>query len=163
MTRGELRWNVKTSFRTYVRAIEDGAETWLSDAGELRGNELVFVQDAANSEVDPADPSSGVIRYLGRVRFSGYRGMLMVNLADPWVELGTESLVLSIDASPPGTTPRRIDIATATPHAPVVRGTTLAWIHLPVVSTSAGAGLLGGVYREGEELDDLHFSVGSSM
>ncbi len=159
---GEFRWNLKASFRSYVGGIEDGAETWLSDVGALHPDELVFVQDPTEAGVDAVDVTAGVLRYLGRVRFSGYRAMLMVNITDPWVHLDPGGVTVSVDVASQETAPRRVDIARGPSLAPVVDERALAWGPVPLALTSVGATILGGVYREGDALDDAWFSFTSS-
>lgn len=146
---GELRWNIKQSFRDYVAELPDGAETWTSEVGATVNGDLVF--PVAELALDHSSPLPPIFRFAGAIRFDGYGGMLRVDLRDPWVEAGEESSTITVDAAPPGLAPRRTPIATA-PGRPA-RLDDGSWVWFPEITTLtvAGAALLGSVYPPGTE------------
>jgi hypothetical protein len=144
---GELRWNIKQSFRDYVGELPDGEETWTGDAGGILDGDLVF--PAAGMTVN--EDSGRIFKFTGAVRYAGYRGMLRVDLRDPWLEVGPTSAVLTADTAPPGASPRRTRIAEAAGQPDLTDAGAATWRPDSTTLTAAGAALLGSVYPPGTE------------
>ncbi|MBB6407189.1 HtaA domain-containing protein [Arthrobacter sp. AZCC_0090] len=159
-TSGDLSWNVYSRFRDYVRSIPDGTEEWLRGDGRIEQQAVVFHLDPASS-YDP-DRGTGVIRFHGSIRFRGYRGMLHVTISDPWVEVTSGHMVLSVDSSSSGA-PTRVVFAEAIPTKPVRTGEGLRWSGVPAALTDDGSGLLGNVYPVGTDLDPFDFWIPSEQ
>jgi hypothetical protein len=155
---GELRWNIKQSFRDYVAELPDGKETWTSDIGGIEDGDLVFPAVAMTAD-NPESTHTRTFKFGGAVRYAGYRGMLRVDITDPWVEVGEASATLTADTSPPGVPSRRTAIA-VTDGAPT-RGEDGAFDWHPTSTrlTASGAALLGSVYPAGTEAAGFAFHV----
>ncbi|MCU1478842.1 MAG: hypothetical protein JWQ64_3535 [Subtercola sp.] len=158
---GSLEWNIKTAFRSYVAAIPDGTEQWLSPHGALEPSTFRF--DLVDDSAFDADSLTGSLRFAGAVRFRGYRGALLVSIADPVLEIEGDRILISVDIATPGTAADRTPFAVAVlPQTPTPNHSdsesdtwraALVW-HVPQSRLSAEGGmLLGSVYREGTELD----------
>ncbi len=150
-----LTWNIKGSFREYVRSLPDGVETWTGDAGRMEPEALVFDFDGT----EPNDTGRRILRFRGSVRFQGYRGALRVDISDPWVEETATGTVLTADTAPAGTGPRRISIATV--HEAAHAGPEGRADHVRAATrlTVEGSALLGSVYPPGSEADPVIYRV----
>jgi hypothetical protein len=155
--RGELRWNVKSRFREYVRSLPDGAEVWVGGPGRLDRDSITFLLNDA-SGYDP-QTHSGTIRYSGSVRFSGYRGALRVDISDPWVEVGAQLTHLTANISAKGLEPSRVPVASARTTGPSSGPDRLVWSDVPTLLTDQGSVLLGNVYAPGSDADALNYWV----
>lgn len=147
---GELRWNIKQSFRDYVGELPDGAEVLLGEAGGDDRGDLVF---PATEVVTLSEKGDLVLKFAGGVHYEGYRGMLRVDLRDPWIEVAPEGgASITANIAPESSEPHRVALAVASRQpSPVDRG--WEW-HVAATSlTAAGAALLGSVYQPGAEAD----------
>lgn len=144
---GDLRWNVKQSFRDYVGALPDGTEEKSGAVRESEDGDLVF--DAVRVDAGDAGDATTFL-FEGGVRFRGYRGMLHVDLRDPHVSVTAEGASLSVDTTPPGSFERRIVVATAD-GGPTRTADGWEWDAAVTRLTAAGAALLGGVYEPASE------------
>ncbi|CAN5201295.1 hypothetical protein BH09ACT6_BH09ACT6_04850 [soil metagenome] len=151
--RGELRWNIYTRFREYVKSLPDGREQWLSGEGGLESDAVVF--ELEPSSYFDSEQGSGTLKFVGSLRFSGYRGMLYVTVSDPWIVITPEKIEISVDSSSSGD-PARLVIAESIAGGPVRARARLNWSDVPTELTEDGSVLLGGVYSAGTSLDDLH-------
>lgn len=154
---GQLRWNVKESFREYVRELPDGEEKWTAEVGGITDGDLVFPAVAVSLDAETAVPPT--FKFGGGVRFTGYRGMLRVDIKDPWIEVGEAETSLTADTAPPGVPPRRTVIATVPGRPAVVEGGACVWHPESTALTAAGAALLGSVYQPGTEAAGFSFEV----
>lgn len=152
---GELKWNVKSRFREYVRSLPDGAEIWVGGPGRLDPDSITFLLSDA-SGYDP-ETHSGTIRFGGSVRFSGYRGALRVDISDPWIEIGAQLTYLTANISAKGLEPHRVQLASTRTTSPTRRPDKLVWSEVPTVLTEQGSVLLGNVYAPGSEADELSY------
>lgn len=143
---GELRWNIKDSFRDYVAELPDGAETWTGDIGGIDGHDLVF--PALGIESNP-ESGEAILKFGGGVRYAGYRGMLRVDIADPWIELDGAGGTLTANTAPAGVPARRTVIAKVT-GKPIRTGEDgWEWQAASTSLSASGASLLGSVYPPG--------------
>ncbi|MFD9503483.1 HtaA domain-containing protein [Streptomyces sp. NPDC060035] len=146
--RGVLRWQVKTSFVHYVRAIAAGT-CEVADGAELDADGVFqFPLTEASPNAD-----GWSLRFGGGARFSAHHGFLDVEL---------RGLELTLPADPRGgalgvMTARgdRLTIATMAPVCPAEGNGVIRWIGLVPCLTDAGAELFGGVYSPGSELAPL--------
>ncbi|HKP08647.1 MAG TPA: HtaA domain-containing protein [Microbacterium sp.] len=153
---GALRWNVKQSFRDYVGELPDGEEVWTGAAGGISDDgDLVFPAVEMILGTRPEDDLRFVFE--GGVRFAGYGGMLRVEIRDPWLEVGESTSALTVDVAPPGSTARRVAIATLEGRPQMVEGGVVVWNPGSTALTAAGAALLGSVYPPGTEADGFGF------
>lgn len=154
---GELRWNVKQSFRDYVSELPDGEELWTGTLGGVVDNNLVFPSIAVTLDGEPGH--SPVFKFGGAVRYSGYRGMLRVDLSEPWVEIDTEAATITANIAAPGLPERRATIATAVGKPTVLEDGTCVWHAQRTTLSAAGAALLGSVYPPGTEAAGFQLHV----
>ena len=154
---GELRWNIKQSFRDYVAELPDGVEAWTSEMGSTTDGDLVFpVVEMIVTEDSVLTP---IFKFAGSIQFVGYGGMLRVDLRDPWLEVGEELTTISADSAPSGVPPRRTPIATLEGGpAPTEEGAWV-WRTESTLLTVAGAALLGSVYPPGAEAAGFQLHV----
>lgn len=143
----ELRWGVKTSLMRYVRSLPDGViET--SDGAEI-GEADVFRFPFVERGRD------GVLRYAGRLHWSGYGGLMDAELSSPWIALGPEPM-LSFDVRLPDMPLERWTIATVD----VAEVSPGVWEGTRVRLTADGALTLGALqYHEYQQVDDIAFSA----
>jgi hypothetical protein len=148
---GELRWNIKQSFRDYVGELPDGEECWIGPVGGIVEQDLVFTAVAVS--FDPETPTDGgVLRFGGAVRYAGHRGMLRVDISDPWIELGPgDAARLTANTAPSGLPERRTVIATVAGRPARLADNTWEWNTDTTTLTSGGAAVLGSVYPPGTE------------
>ena len=154
-TTGELRWNIKQSFRNYVSELDDGKEQWMAPTGGIHDGDLVF--PAVNVRVGAAGDL--VFAFGGAIRFSGYHGMLHVDLADPWVEVDAEGARVTADVAPPGSAERRITVAKAKGAPTSIPNESWEWAVDESTLTSQGAALLGSVYPAGTVAEGFRMTV----
>lgn len=145
-----LDWGVKQSLMRYVRMLDDGTievseDAELSAEGTFR---FPFVEVGAD----------GILRYCGRVHWSGHHGLMDASLSSPWIAL-SPAPALSFDVELPDMPLERWTIATmkATETQPGV------WAGTEVRLTSDGALTLGALqYHEYQQVDDLTFAAPAS-
>lgn len=155
---GELRWNIKQSFRDYVAELPDGEETWTGRIGGIVDGDLVF--PSVELDIDDASALPATFKFGGAVRYVGYRGMLRVDIGDPWVEVGESSASLTVDTAPPGVASRRTTVATVDGTPDRDGHDVFVWRPEHTRLTAAGAALLGSVYPPGTEAAGFVLRVG---
>ena len=129
-----LRWPVKGSFVSYVRA--SGGTVQPEPAGE---GEFVF----------PRTSDGTRLAFEGEASFEAHHGMLRVRLTDPEIELSGTTGSLSVRDHEDPNRDGRITIAkvnVAEPGPP---------LRLTVSVTTLGSRLFGDVYKPGEALDPI--------
>jgi hypothetical protein len=154
-----LLWPIKTSFVQYIRGMADGICQVQDGADESASGAFVF--PSADLAPPDVDPRRGVVfRFRGTVRFTGHHGMLSVVIADPWLECGPESTVLSVVE--PTRLPdrsRRRPLATLDPvHASPSGGVPEGWPEWDDPAPRLedwGAMLFHDVYPLGSRLDPI--------
>ncbi|WP_066285366.1 HtaA domain-containing protein [Arthrobacter sp. B6] len=154
---GELRWNIKSRFREYVRSLPDGAERWISGPGGIEPESIAFGLDSASSF--DSRSGLGILKFAGSIRFEGYHGALRVDISDPWIEIEGEKTQLTVNRSPQGLSPSRVAIAIASTLPASTSADRLTWEDVPTALTQHGSTLLGGVYPPGSEADPCSFWV----
>lgn len=166
VSRAELAWGVKESFRSYISgSIANGEWTTENGAGYETPN---FLWATDTGSVD-ADLGSGEIAFIGSVHFTGHGGALAMDIADPVIEFDGDDayLLLNIGATdnadeeaPEGGEVRaaklQLDGAldTQTDQLSITEATTLL--------TSAGANAFNGEYGSyaaGDEMDPVSVSA----
>ncbi|WP_052337035.1 HtaA domain-containing protein [Nocardioides alkalitolerans] len=152
-----LRWGIKTSFIDYVRRMPGGRGTVGEGATPVGSHEMLFALDAAPP---PAEATAGAVRawaFRGDVRFTGHGGMLFVRVANPWVVLGADEAVLSIED--PYQTPDapRLPLVTMRLRSdPAAEADGLeAWFSTEVRLTPEGVELFNDVYQVGEAFEPV--------
>jgi hypothetical protein len=130
-----LVWGIRTSFREYVAALEDGR----------------FVVDGAEADEDGfAFPRSVDGAFGGRVRITAHGGALDVTLADPRIEPDGTRVVLTADTGDGRLAlVRLLDVADATTFAED------GGVAADVALTIEGAAWLGGVYNPWARMDPV--------
>jgi len=157
-----LVWPIKASFVAYVLGMDDGELAASDGATVSAGNIFVFepapVSAAANATANAnafdASTRQGTLQFRGDVRFSAHFGMLSVQIADPSIEFGAESAVLT--AASDG---QRIPLATLALPEASTHDSQLSWHGVVPRLSKAGSSLFNGVYPPGEELDPLDITV----
>jgi hypothetical protein len=139
----ELRWNIMSRFRDYVREIPDGAETWVSESGGIHEGELIFIAE------DRVGLKDFPWRFKGAVRYEAYRGALRVDISDPEISAVDDGILITVNTSPPGVAEYRIPLASTTSSS---ASDQKVWAASTALTTE-GAGLFGGVYQSGEPAD----------
>lgn len=98
VSRAELAWGVKESFRSYISgSIANGEWTTENGAGYETPN---FLWATDTGSVDE-ELGSGEIAFIGSVHFTGHGGALAMDLADPVIEFDGDDayLLLNIGAT----------------------------------------------------------------
>lgn len=132
----ELEWGVRGSFLAYVDALPDGEVR--AEEGATRAGEVFHLPGQRIGE--------DLFAFEGRLRFSGYGGVLDVALEDFRVRLTGHGGEITTAVSG-----MRVPIASlraATDEGPVRRFDTVAL-------TDDGAAILGGVYSPGAPADPV--------
>ncbi|MCU1480916.1 MAG: hypothetical protein JWQ19_1702 [Subtercola sp.] len=145
-----MQWNIKAAFRAYVSAIPDGTEQWLSSAGSTTADAFHF--DLTDASGFDFDTNTGRLVFAGAVRFRGYRGALLVSIADPVLDVGPAGISISVNTASPGTESDYLLFATAEASI-TVQPHGVSWHAASPRLTAEGGMLLGSVYPEGTELD----------
>lgn len=148
----ELRWGIKESFREYVLALNDGSESLSSDVTKDEHGNYLFRADP-DGACDAT--TGGPLKFQGSVLLSGYRGMLIVRVRDPWIEATSGGMRLTVmHPSYREKTTERLALAelveAGTKEIDGVRYRTLASRLL-----SFGVRTFNDVYQVGTELDDV--------
>jgi len=103
-----LRWGVKQSFCSYVRAT--GGVIDVSDGAALHDDgAFAFAASAGDLVLDAEGRLSGAASFAGAVTFQTHGGALSVHLADPAIEISGASGVLTVADGPDRA--RRVAIA----------------------------------------------------
>lgn len=156
-----LVWPIKASFVAYVLGMEDG-ELAAADGATVSATQVFTFEPATASASPTASPAfdaatqRGTLAFRGDVRFVGHFGMLNVRIADPAIEFGPESIVLTAATGENG---ERIPLAILALPAPAVSDTLIAWHGVIPQLTTPGSDLFNGVYPRGQELDPLDIEI----
>lgn len=151
-----LSWGVKQSFNRYVDASPDGQRDAGIGATQMPDG-TYFFEFADASDFDP-QAGTGVIKYLGAVRYKAHGGVLFVVIAEPWLEFNDGSAELSvIHPEAMQERDRRLSIATLDVQN-AQQGLPLGWNGLQAHITQAGVDLFNNVYAPGEAVDPVRFS-----
>jgi hypothetical protein len=142
-SRATLTWGVKQSFRNYVESAGGAIETG-NGAGRADDGAFTFAAAPDNALSLGADGKpTGQGRFSGEVRMNAHGGMLKVNLADPWLEIGPEGTALTVIdnglRNPRRVEFARLDLAAAT----MGDDGELA---IPVALSNDGCAILGDHY-----------------
>lgn len=152
-----LRWGIKASFIDYVRRMPGGRGTIGEGAVPVGASDTLY-------SLDPAPPTSaavdGALRawaFRGDVRFTGHGGMLFVRIANPWIVLGEQEAVLSIEDPYQTEGAPRIPLVTMQLRSdPAAEADGLeAWFSSDVRLTPEGVPLFNDVYQVGEPFEPL--------
>lgn len=147
-SRGVLRWQVKTSFVHYVRAVAVGT-CEVADGAELDADGVFqFPLTEASHDAD-----GWTMRFGGGARFSAHHGFLDVELRG--LELALPADARGCALSVMTAQGDRLTIATMAPAAPAEGNGVIRWPDLVPCLTDVGSELFGGVYAPGSELAPL--------
>jgi hypothetical protein len=154
-----LLWPIKASFVAYVLGMDDG-ELEAGNGATVSASHVFAFEPAPTSGSSTggttfdASTRQGTLRFRGEVRFTAHFGLLSVQISDPFIEFGTESVVLSA-----ATDGQRILLATLTLPEAATHDSHLSWRGVVPRLSSAGSSLFNGVYPPGQELDLLDITV----
>ena len=152
----ELVWNVRSSFRAYVTAVE-GTIDVLDPASH---DDLAFVFPATPG--DSGDDGT-VLKFEGGVRFTAHAGAMNVLILDPWLHLDGSAARLSIAGSEATRTAGGrlffAQLASAEPSA--VQG-MLEWRDVPATLLGEGAVAFDFQYPTGAELSPVTYRIPNS-
>ena len=133
-----LVWALKESFAAYVSGLPDGRIAVSGAAGRAADGAFAFpALDATNR------------RFGGTVRFTGYGGVLDLEVSDPILESEASVTFVTLAIGPSG---ERVRFARLGAPCPL---DTVPWTATAVTATDDGAALLGGVYAPGAPLADV--------
>lgn len=132
-----LRWGVKRSLIRYLSGVDDAS--LVASDGATADTDHIF-------RFEPVGADDGTRRFRGSLTFTAYDGMLLIQLADPWIEYDDDGLLLSV-FSPMDE--RRVPTARLTGDGDESWTASL----LP-----RGADLLGPQYTAGTEVDPVRIA-----
>ena len=149
-----LRWSLRSSFREYVAALQDGEEEVREGAAIDHEGRFAMHSDPAPGDTPNDDL---VLTFRGTVSFRGHGGILAVELENPWIHLsqdggGTVSLVVRQGLRGG----RRRSVIASFDEARRVHDVLL--IGQPRM-TSAGVAMLGDVYQPGDLFDPIEIQM----
>jgi hypothetical protein len=150
-----LSWGLKQSFRSYVEGAGGAIET---GAGAQRAADGTFGFPAAAGEglrLGADGKPEGVGKFSGEVKCEAHGGMLKVFLADPSVEIGPASAVLSVFDTPGRD--RRVAMADLDLAAATI-GEGGAWV-IPAKLSRDGWQVLGDHYPPSTPLDPVRLTL----
>ncbi|WBU37061.1 HtaA domain-containing protein [Homoserinibacter sp. YIM 151385] len=153
---GELRWGVKSSFRSYVTGgIAKGAITVSGGAASASDGRFVFPQ----SQAELADDArTGSAAFRGAVRFTGHEGALDLTIASPAVRVVSATRG-ELTATVAGSRIVLADLALGG-GTRSTSGGALRYTGVPATLTAAGVSAFQGFYPAGERLDPVSFTIG---
>ncbi|KKC27002.1 HtaA domain-containing protein [Sphingomonas sp. SRS2] len=144
-----LGWPIRGSFARYVGSLPDGRAALDGAIVASRLCGLVFrLADMGGFD---AASGSGVLKFGGRIGFTGHFGMLRLDIAEPWLLIESGAGMLSIAGRSGAEGQDRFDLAAfriVWSDAAHMEGQGEA-----LALTARGAALFGGAYAEGAELD----------
>jgi hypothetical protein len=147
-----LRWGIKQSFRDYVLALNDGSENLSSQVTrDERGNFSFEADPNGTSKATNDEP----MKFQGSVVLSGYRGMLLVRVRDPWIEVTNSGMQLTVmhPAYREKTTERLALAELVEVGTREVEGSYYSTLGSRLLAP--GVRTFDDVYKVGTELDDL--------
>jgi hypothetical protein len=153
-----LRWGIKSSFIDYVRRMPDG-RGWVGDgATPIDTHEIVYAPEAAEWGATGDDSGGRSWAFRGDVRFSGYAGMLFVQVASPILTLldgldGTARLSVASPGRSAG--PERLPLVTLRLGWEPAPDGIEVWSGTDVRLTESGTALFDDVYPAGEPFEPL--------
>jgi hypothetical protein len=95
-----------------------------------------------------------VLEFVGEAFFTAHRGLLHVEIADPWIEFEGDELFLSVSSFDRA---HRTRLATLDAAAAAAGEGSVCILKAAI--TAPGALMLGGVYEEGTELDPVRVPI----
>lgn len=154
-----LVWPIKASFVAYVLGMDDGELAASAGATVSTSRVFAFEADTESNSATGADAFDartrrGTLHFRGDVRFTAHFGMLSVQIFDPSIEFGAETVVLTVV-----TDGQRIPLATLTLPEASTNDSQLSWRGVVPRLSPAGSNLFNGVYPPGQELDLLDIVV----
>lgn len=147
-----LRWGIKRSFRDYVLALNDGLESLSSQVTrDERGNFSFEADPNGTSKATNDEP----LKFQGSVVLSGYRGMLLVRVRDPWIEVTNSGMQLTVmHPAYPEKTPERLALAELVEIGTrEINGSYFSTLGARLLAP--GVRTFDDVYKVGTELDDV--------
>ncbi|MCG2620785.1 HtaA domain-containing protein [Arthrobacter sp. I2-34] len=147
-----LTWGVKRSFVRYLTSLPDGAVAAVEGASVLESGFFNFPPDGGS--FDPA-AGTGILRFRGDVRLEGHFGMMFVQIANPWIELGSGGGFLTVALGEPGEAAERIPLISFAAAVPQTIGGSLVWQGLETRLTREGSDVFNQQYGTGQEMDPL--------
>lgn len=91
-----LTWGVKQSFRNYVQSMGGVTEAGGGAERTADGEFTFAVAPGSDLSLDADGKPQGQAAFLGEVRFAAHGGMLSVFFADPALEFGPGSAILTV-------------------------------------------------------------------
>lgn len=160
---GSLIWGVKESFRTYVTGTIASGAIELDDVAENATGEFVWSNGTGSYD---SDAQIGELALTGSVHFTGHSGQLDVTLANPRIEITSETTAtLYVDVtskafgSSPAVNETGVAFATLSLSSPVTSDEEISWVDAGATLTADGAAAFAGFYQEGQALDPVTFTL----
>lgn len=148
-----LAWGLKSSFLDYLGRMPGSQSVVRNGAGTMPTGEYYF--ELADDSGFDRGSGLGIVKFRGEVRFAAHHGMLVVSIADPWVDFGADAVILSIvdgDA--------RLPLAALSPVVPTVAGDIVTWSAMPSSLTAEGVEVFNDVYPADEPFDPVNIRIG---
>ena len=144
-----LMWSIKQSLLGYISSLEDGLITTKEPASEL--NQL-FVFRASTDNGFDWESNTGVLQFEGSVLFTGYGGMMSVEIRNPMLTLEAGLGTLATEFGGSFGPAKSFDVASVKHISGNEYSATLV---------ESGRAILGPQYQVGEVLDT--FTIGPNF
>jgi len=165
LTRANLSWGFKESFRSYISGSIANGEWNVADGAGYETPSFRWTQASGNASA----PTKAVINFTGTVRFTGHNGSLNTTIANPSLLVAGDKATLKLDVSGASRdaamagnaeTQEFPDIAFASIDLSDIKreGNTWSATSAPTALTSQGHAAFDS-YEAGTALDPVTFSV----
>lgn len=153
-----LTWGLKRSFIRYVSLLPDGSHKL--DEGASLAYSSIFHFELEDSSTYDSMTGLGILKFRGSLRLSGHHNMMLVLVADPWVEFYEgETCLTVVDIQGWPERQNRIKLAELKASAPVLSKASVLWENIPARLSAEGTLLFNEQYAQDEELDPLSILV----
>jgi hypothetical protein len=154
-------WGVKSTFLNYVAQSPGSRQQTGFGSGRTASGEFFFAM-SDDSEFD-RDSLTGRLRFQGLVQLSAHRGMLRVQLINPWLTVAkTEATLCVLDTSRPLEDDARIDLVRVVLDPPTTDGQTIMWQSADTYIAESASALFNNVYPAGEPFDPMTVRIGAT-
>lgn len=153
-----LTWGLKRSFIRYVSLLPDGSH--MLDGGATLAFSSIFHFELEDSSIYDASTGQGILKFRGSLKLSGHHNMMLVLIADPWVEFHEgEALLTVVDVKGWPERKNRIKLAELQASPPVLNDGSLLWLNTSATLSAEGTHLFNEQYAQDEELDPMSIRV----
>jgi hypothetical protein len=165
LTRANLSWGFKESFRSYISGSIANGDWNVADGASYETPSFGWTQASGNATA----PTKAAVNFTGTVRFTGHNGALNTTIANPSLLIADDKATLKLDvsgasrdAAMSGNTETQAfpDIAFAAIDLSGIKrdGNTWSATSAPTALTSSGHAAFDS-YEAGTALDPVTFSV----